>query len=92
MAPARLAFASRRAVTGRKPAVEAPIPNRIAELRERAGLSRIEVDVIHLLAVAIDHPVTVAWLTFPRHARAALPRARRLRGGGCEGVTPGLEV
>ena len=30
-------------MTGRKPAVEAPIPNRIAELRERAGLSRIEL-------------------------------------------------
>jgi DNA-binding XRE family transcriptional regulator len=30
-------------VTGRKPAVDAPIPNRIAELRERAGLSRVEL-------------------------------------------------
>jgi DNA-binding XRE family transcriptional regulator len=30
-------------VTGRKPAVDAPIPNRIAELREQAGLSRIEL-------------------------------------------------
>jgi len=30
-------------MTGRKPAVDAPIPNRIAELRERAGLSRVEL-------------------------------------------------
>jgi DNA-binding XRE family transcriptional regulator len=30
-------------VTGRKPAVDAPIPNRIAELRGRAGLSRVEL-------------------------------------------------
>jgi DNA-binding XRE family transcriptional regulator len=30
-------------VTGRKPAVDAPIPNRIAELREQAGLSRVEL-------------------------------------------------
>jgi putative transcriptional regulator len=30
-------------VTGRKPAVDAPIPNRIAELREGAGLSRVEL-------------------------------------------------
>ena len=30
-------------MTGRKPAVEDPIPNRIAELRERAGLSRVEL-------------------------------------------------
>lgn len=30
-------------MTGRKPAVDAPIPNRIAELREQAGLSRIEL-------------------------------------------------
>jgi putative transcriptional regulator len=30
-------------VTGRKPAIEDPIPNRIAELRERAGLSRVEL-------------------------------------------------
>ncbi len=30
-------------MTGRKPAVEDPIPNRIAELREHAGLSRVEV-------------------------------------------------
>jgi len=30
-------------MTGRKPAIEAPIPNRIAELRERAGLSRVEL-------------------------------------------------
>ena len=43
MAPAGLALASRRTVTGRKPAAEAPITNRIAELRESAGLSRIEL-------------------------------------------------
>jgi Predicted transcriptional regulators len=30
-------------MTGRKPAVDAPIPNQIAELRERAGLSRVEL-------------------------------------------------
>ena len=30
-------------MTGRKPALDAPIPNRIAELRERAGLSRVEL-------------------------------------------------
>lgn len=30
-------------MTGRKPAVDAPIPNRIAELREQAGLSRVEL-------------------------------------------------
>jgi putative transcriptional regulator len=30
-------------VTGRKPADDAPIPNRIAHLRERAKLSRIEL-------------------------------------------------
>lgn len=30
-------------MTGRKPAVEDPISNRIAELRERAGLSRVEL-------------------------------------------------
>jgi putative transcriptional regulator len=30
-------------MTVRKPANEAPIPNRIAELRERAGLSRVEL-------------------------------------------------
>jgi putative transcriptional regulator len=30
-------------VTGRKPADDAPITNRIAELRERAKLSRIEL-------------------------------------------------
>jgi len=30
-------------MTGRKPAIEAPIPNRIADLRERAGLSRAEL-------------------------------------------------
>jgi DNA-binding XRE family transcriptional regulator len=30
-------------VTGRKPAAEPPIPNRITELREKAGLSRVEL-------------------------------------------------
>ncbi len=30
-------------MTGRKPALDTPIPNRIAELRERAGLSRVEL-------------------------------------------------
>lgn len=30
-------------MTGRKPADDAPIPNRIAELRGRAGLSRVEL-------------------------------------------------
>ncbi|HEX7492469.1 MAG TPA: helix-turn-helix transcriptional regulator [Candidatus Limnocylindrales bacterium] len=30
-------------MTGRKPAVDAPIPNRIADLREQAGLSRVEL-------------------------------------------------
>jgi DNA-binding XRE family transcriptional regulator len=30
-------------MTGRKPAVDAPMPNRIAELREQAGLSRVEL-------------------------------------------------
>ncbi len=30
-------------MTGRKPAAEAPIPNRISELREKAGLSRVEL-------------------------------------------------
>lgn len=30
-------------MTGRKPSDEAPIPNRIAELREKAGLSRVEL-------------------------------------------------
>jgi DNA-binding XRE family transcriptional regulator len=30
-------------MTGRKPAVDAPIPNRIAELREQAGLSRVDL-------------------------------------------------
>jgi putative transcriptional regulator len=44
-------------VTGRKPAVEAPIPNRIAELRERAGLSRVE------LAARVDvNPQTIGYL------------------------------
>jgi len=43
MAAARLARPSQGAVTGRRPATEAPIPNRIAELREGAGLSRVEL-------------------------------------------------
>ena len=30
-------------MTGRKPATEAPIPNRIADLREAASLSRIQL-------------------------------------------------
>lgn len=30
-------------MTGRKPAVEDSIPNRIAQLREHAGLSRVEL-------------------------------------------------
>ncbi len=30
-------------MTGRRPAIEDPIPNRIAELRGGAGLSRIEL-------------------------------------------------
>jgi DNA-binding XRE family transcriptional regulator len=44
-------------VTGRKPAVEAPIPNRIAELRERAGLSRVE-----LAARVGVNPQTIGYL------------------------------
>jgi DNA-binding XRE family transcriptional regulator len=57
MAPGGLAHARRREVTGRKPAVEAPIPNRIAELRERAGLSRVE------LAARVDvNPQTIGYL------------------------------
>jgi len=44
-------------VTGRRPAAEAPIPNRIAELRERAGLSRVE------LAARVDvNPQTIGYL------------------------------
>ena len=44
-------------MTGRKPANEAPIPNRIAELRERAGLSRAE------LAARVDvNPQTIGYL------------------------------
>ena len=44
-------------MTGRKPANEAPIPNRIAELRERAGLSRAE------LAACVDvNPQTIGYL------------------------------
>jgi DNA-binding XRE family transcriptional regulator len=30
-------------MTGRKPAADAPIPNRIAELREQVGLTRVEL-------------------------------------------------
>jgi putative transcriptional regulator len=57
MAPRGLARAGRGQVTGRKPAVEAPIPNRIAELRERAGLSRIE------LAARVEvNPQTIGYL------------------------------
>lgn len=44
-------------MTGRRPAVEAPIPNRIAELREAAGLSRVE------LAARVDvNPQTIGYL------------------------------
>jgi len=44
-------------VTGRKPAADAPIPNRIAELREGAGLSRVE------LAARVDvNPQTIGYL------------------------------
>jgi DNA-binding XRE family transcriptional regulator len=44
-------------VTGRRPAVEAPIPNRIAELRELAGMSRVE------LAARVDvNPQTIGYL------------------------------
>jgi len=44
-------------MTGRKPASEAPIPNRIAELREQAGLSRAD------LADRVDvNPQTIGYL------------------------------
>ena len=44
-------------MTGRKPAADAPIPNRIAELREGAGLSRVE------LAARVDvNPQTIGYL------------------------------
>ena len=44
-------------MTGRRLADEAPIPNRIAELRERAGLSRVE------LAARVDvNPQTIGYL------------------------------
>ena len=44
-------------MTGRKPANEAPIPNRIAELRERAGLTRAE------LAELVEvNPQTIGYL------------------------------
>lgn len=44
-------------MTGRKPDVEDPIPNRIAELRERAGLSRVEL----AQQVAVN-PQTIGYL------------------------------
>jgi DNA-binding XRE family transcriptional regulator len=44
-------------MTGRKPAVDAPIPNRIADLRERAGLSRVEL--AHRVGV---NPQTIGYL------------------------------
>lgn len=44
-------------MTGRRPAAEAPIPNRIAELREAAGLSRVE-----LAARADVNPQTIGYL------------------------------
>ena len=57
MARCGLAHARRRTVTGRKPAVEAPISNRIAELRELAGLSRVE------LAARVEvNPQTIGYL------------------------------
>jgi putative transcriptional regulator len=43
MAIDRLALASLGEVSGRKPAVDAPVPNRIGELRERAELTRIQL-------------------------------------------------
>ena len=44
-------------MTGRKPANEAPIPNRIAELRERAGLTRVELaDLVEV------NPQTIGYL------------------------------
>ena len=52
-----LARASHREGTGRKPAIEAPLPNRIAELRERTGLSRVE------LAARVEvNPQTIGYL------------------------------
>ncbi len=57
MAPRDLARAGCGQVTGRKPAVETPIPNRIAELRERARLSRVE------LAARVEvNPQTIGYL------------------------------
>jgi DNA-binding XRE family transcriptional regulator len=44
-------------VTGRKPAVEPPVANRIAELRELAGLSR--ADLARELGV---NPQTIGYL------------------------------
>ncbi len=57
MAPSRAARAGGGGVTGRKPAADAPIPNRIAELRELAGLSRVE------LAARVEvNPQTIGYL------------------------------
>ena len=44
-------------MTGRKPAVDAPIPNRIAALREQASLSRVE-----LAARVGVNPQTIGYL------------------------------
>ena len=44
-------------MTGRKPANEAPIPNRIAELRERAGLTLAE-----LAELVQVNPQTIGYL------------------------------
>ncbi len=44
-------------MTGRKPSAESPISNRIAELREQAGLSRI--DLAERVAV---NPQTIGYL------------------------------
>lgn len=44
-------------MTGRKPSAESPMPNRIAELREQAGLSRI--DLAERVAV---NPQTIGYL------------------------------
>lgn len=44
-------------MTGRKPAVDVPIPNRIAELRGLAGLSRVDL----ALRVGVN-PQTIGYL------------------------------
>ena len=44
-------------MTGRKPAPEAPIPNRIAALREQHGLTRVE-----LAQRAMVNPQTIGYL------------------------------